>query len=154
MSINQSLLNLPGQWSGPNRLWLEPGTPVRISDTTAAIRLAAGERFLVIQYTWADEGKPQDGLLMVDIEDDETPRAASWIDSWHLTGAIMQFKVESAGDGILALHGSYPASEGPDWGWRIEIHPQSTDRFDLRMFNITPDGQEMLAVQAEYSRKV
>ena len=38
-----------------------------------------------------------------------------------------------------------PTPPRPDWGWRIEIHPAVADGFQLRMYNITPDGEEALA---------
>ena len=57
MSVPASLLQLAGNWTGLNRLWLSPSEPVCISDTTATLTLTAQGRFLAIRYTWADEGQ-------------------------------------------------------------------------------------------------
>jgi hypothetical protein len=53
---------------------------------------------------------------------------------------------------MVVVRGSYPAPTGPDWGWRIELDLRLADQLQMRMVNITPDGQEMLAVQAVYAR--
>lgn len=56
-------------------------------------------------------------------------------------------------DGVASVQGRYAAPPGPDWGWRITLTPSSDAAFVLRMFNITPDGTEMLAVEAPYTRR-
>jgi hypothetical protein len=48
--------------------------------------------------------------------------------------------------------GSYAAPPGPDWGWRITIRSASPAEFQIVMHNISPDGQEDLAVQIDYAR--
>lgn len=65
MSARQRIGELAGNWSGDNRLWLMPTDPTRESKTTARVELAAGGGFVLIRYDWADEGKPQDGALIV-----------------------------------------------------------------------------------------
>jgi hypothetical protein len=49
---------------------------------------------------------------------------------------------------FLAATGRYAAPPGPDWGWRIELVGEGPDVLVLRMLNITPDGEEALAVEA------
>ncbi len=61
-------------------------------------------------------------------------------------------------DGAARVKGSYAAPPGPDWGWRITIKPPinapgSGESFRMTMHNITPDGEEMLAVEAAYTRQ-
>jgi hypothetical protein len=65
--------------------------------------------------------------------------------------AIMNFTGTCDEQGTVRVLGSYAAPPGPDWGWRIEIEP-AAGSWTLRMFNITPDGQEVLAVEATLSR--
>jgi Protein of unknown function (DUF1579) len=50
------------------------------------------------------------------------------------------------------VRGSYAAPPGPDWGWRTVIETAGTDSFRMVMHNVSPDGQEYLAVDAEYHR--
>jgi hypothetical protein len=51
----------------------------------------------------------------------------------------------------ISVRGSYAAPPGPDWGWRIEITPDNNRKLRIVMFNIQPDGQEALAVEASYN---
>lgn len=54
--------------------------------------------------------------------------------------------------GVVSLRGSYPAPPGPDWGWRIELENHERASLVMRMINISPEGQEALAVLAQYER--
>ena len=46
------------------------------------------------------------------------------------------------------------APSSPDWGWRIELEVTELDEFEMRMYNISPQGEEELAVQARYDRSI
>jgi hypothetical protein len=58
----------------------------------------------------------------------------------------------TGGGGVVSLRGSYAAPPGPDWSWRIEIEAEGVSFLLVRMFNITPLGEEALAVLARYER--
>lgn len=75
-----------------------------------------------------------------------------WIDSWHTGGQFMTFRGEARPEGSISALGSYSAPPGPDWGWRIVLAGQSDGEIRIRMYNISPEGDEALAVEAEYSR--
>ena len=142
-----------GQWAGINRLWLSPNDPVRESETTAAIALAALGAFTTIRYSWAEGGKPQDGLLIVRNAAQPGEDAMVWIDSWHTGGEFMPFRGVHADDGHISAVGAYAAPPGPDWGWRIELAAGTGETLRILMYNITPDGDEALAVEARYARR-
>ena len=55
-------------------------------------------------------------------------------------------------DGSITVHGTYAAPPGPDWGWRIDLLPGNGSALRMVMYNITPDGQEVVAVEADYTR--
>ncbi len=152
MTAPALLAALVGQWHGTNNLWLAPDQPARISESTATIRLAANGHFAVIEYAWADEGRAQDGLLMVGQESPSAAVTAAWVDSWHMGDKIMHCRGTVGSQGAVSVQGAYAAPPGPDWGWRISIRPETDHRFAFEMFNITPDGQEALAVQVGYAR--
>ena len=61
----------------------------------------------------------------------------------------MPFETEAEGKNALSLLGSYAAPPGPDWGWRIVLEPLS-ETLQIRMDNITPDGEDLPAVEATY----
>ena len=151
MTVPTSLLPLEGNWQGTNKLWLDPTKPARESAGTAVLRLIAQGKFAILQYTWADAGQPQDGVLIFGAEQDQV--SASWVDSWHMQHKMMHCAGQVKTDGTVWVRGSYAAPPGPDWGWKIAIQPLPSDQFRLIMHNISPDGEEMLAVEVIYSRQ-
>ena len=62
--------------------------------------------------------------------------------------------VGHATDGSAEFSGFYAAPPGPDWGWRIVIRSVSPNELTIVMHNISPEGQEDLAVQIDYARSV
>jgi hypothetical protein len=66
--------------------------------------------------------------------------------------AVMALEGAAAGADAVTLRGSYAAPPGPDWGWRIDLRPQGGDDLRMVMFNVTPEGQEELAVEAVYGQ--
>ena len=53
---------------------------------------------------------------------------------------------------LLTVRGSYRAPPGPDWGWKISLTPDLEGRVRIVMHNVSPAGEEHLAVEAEYTR--
>ena len=49
---------------------------------------------------------------------------------------------------------SYPAGEGPDWGWRLRVclRTMGPERLVLQMTNVTPWGEEARAVRMTCER--
>lgn len=151
MSLTDSMRGLTGAWKGTKRLWLHPGAPVKESTCVATVSLAANGRFLHVGYTWQEDGLQQ-GVLIIGIQKDGKTVGAAWIDSWHNGDLIMDLTGSVDTEGALDVRGSYPAPPGPDWGWRIKVRAVDATRWELRMYNITPDGQEADAVEIIFSR--
>lgn len=152
MNVRTQLSSLVGEWTGTNRVWLMPGEPVRESATAVSIALAARDGFVTFGYTWADEGQPQDGLLIVRNAPEPGGIDMVWLDSWHTGGQFMVFRGEADRDGRISALTSYPAPPGPDWGWRIELAAETADELIICMYNIPPGENEMLAVEARCTR--
>jgi len=146
MTLSELLTPSAGAWTGSNRLWMMPGSDAEESAATATVSFSGQGKFAELRYTWSTEGDPEDGLIVL-----RGGVQAVWGDSWHTPDGFYLWNGEIL-DCVVVVRGSYPAPTGPDWGWRIEIDARQTDRLRLSMFNITPDGEEMLAVQAVYSR--
>lgn len=153
MSVPVTLRDLVGTWTGENKLWFMPDAPVHESATSATIRTVAGDRYLVIDYTWSHDGTGHDGHLVVRLADDLDPSDMVWVDSFHQSASIMRLAGEAKSATTVTARGSYPAPTGPDWGWKIAVAAEASDRYVMRMWNITPDGQEALAVEAVYRRE-
>ena len=151
MAVPKELAALAGEWSATSRLWLSPEEPARESASAATASLVANGKFLVLRYTWT-EGGPQEGLIVLGIAADGARASASWVDSWHMGHAMMACEGSLQGDAV-SVKGTYPAPPGPDWGWWIAIEPRGSDAFRFTMFNITPEGEEQPAVDAEYARR-
>ncbi|MGZ8493366.1 MAG: DUF1579 family protein [Gemmatirosa sp.] len=147
------LAPLAGRWQGTNRLvlpWTTP--PENDSEATAEIARVAGGRFTTVRYTWAHEGKPCEGFLLVGREPKGNVAHASWVDSWHQSARPLTCVGTVGDDGAIDVRGSYPAPEGPDWGWRIVVHAPDDAHFHITMYNVEPDGEESLAVESRYVR--
>jgi hypothetical protein len=144
---------LLGDWTGNNLLrlsWLPD--PDHHSPSTMSVTRAANGHFLVFTYTWVYEGEPQEGWLLVGNNNEQEQATAAFVDSWHMNGKVMACQGTVGEDSVISLLGSYEAPPGPDWGWRIVITPGEGETLGMTMYNITPDGQEDLAVQADYTR--
>lgn len=152
MSVPSEWQSMVGEWSGDNRLWLSPEDPVRTSVTTARLALTARGRFLSVRYTWAEGGKEQEGELLIGLHPKTGEVTGAWVDSWHNGDRLMPLRGRAREDGVLAAAGTYPAPPDPDWGWRIELEATAADAFEMRMYNLTPDGEEAPAVSARYAR--
>jgi hypothetical protein len=65
---------------------------------------------------------------------------------------VMACQGSAQDGGTLSVRGSYAAPPGPDWGWKIDISPDSGQRIRISHFNIDPDGKEHPAVIGLNSR--
>ena len=152
MTLNEIKNDLIGVWAGENLLRLSWQTPSDFhsrGELTAAT--AIKEKFLSVSYLWSHEDTPHEGLILLGYDADTATVNAAWIDSWHsntkplvLSGTISEHKT-------IDLRGTYEVPNHPDWGWRIVITPAEND-LRMTMYNITPESEEDLAVQADYKR--
>lgn len=150
MGIPKELELLAGNFTGHNKVWLKPGTEGQFSETTALVVPVVNSKFLRIEYDWAIEGKPQEGSLHIG-QVHEVIHAV-WMDSWHNGDVMMVCRGSVDQKGSINVNGKYSAPSGPDWGWRIELTAMESSGFSIRMYNIQPDGDEALAVEALYAR--
>lgn len=153
MSIPEKLKGLVGAWAGNNRLHLgdwHPVKPIHDSDGTASVRERIGGQFLEIAYTWEHEEKSCEGLLILGGDNKTDAVNAFWTDSWHMAHQLIQCSGTQV-DGNVSVKGSYRVEGHPEWGWRTEIIP-GTDEFKYNMYNISPEGEEFIALEMELKR--
>lgn len=141
-----------GGWRGVNRLQ-DPhtGAPDDSAGSAVVTTLLEG-RFVRMDYSWAYQGTDQEGSLLIGYQSDRARVTAHWIDSWHMSDGVMPCEGRVEPDGSVVVRGSYVAPPDQDWGWRIELKPADTSTLTLTMYNITPKGEEALAVEARYER--
>lgn len=154
MSRLQSLEQLVGRWTGTSCLW-RPWLPSPESESASAavVALAARGKFITIAYTWDLDGEEQEGFILLGREAKGSAVHASWVDSWHMSDKPMTCVGGMDDAGALAVLGSYAAPPGPDWGWRTVIARTGENSFEIVMYNVTPDGQETIAVRSRYERQ-
>ena len=139
-----------GDWSGLSRLWLDPSKdPFECTKSTTA-RKIINDQSLELNYLWSLEGENQSGKLIITFSDDGKANA-SWLDSWHMAHQMMHLE-GSFTESDVTLLGGYAAPPGPDWGWSIKIELNDSSQWTFKMFNITPDGESSLAVQADFKQ--
>jgi hypothetical protein len=153
----EALAGLAGEWTATYQL---RGDPSFDSDTPshATVTPILGGRFIRIDYTWDEddflqEKGPQQGSLQVGFEAELAPGVATvaWVDSWHNGPKMQVWPGRLLDTGGVDVRGVYSAPGDPEWGWRTVLEPAG-DGWTMTMFNITPDGEEALAVRAEYRR--
>jgi hypothetical protein len=151
MKALEAFLKCAGRWVGTSRLQ-DPhsGSPDE-SPSTVTLTPVLGGRFVRMDYDWAYRGSPQQGSLLIGHEADVAAVTAHWVDTWHMGDKVMACRGLAEPNGVISVLGSYAAPPGPDWGWRTVITP-AEESLRLVMYNITPEGQEELAVAAEYAR--
>lgn len=152
MAVPEKLAACGGSWSGTNRLQDPNANAPEDSPSTLVLTPILKNRFLRLDYTWGYQGDPQEGSLWIGGDKKGHEVTAHWIDTWHMSHGVMACRGTVREDGSISVRGSYAAPPGPDWGWRIDVHPGDGRTLRVVMFNVTPEGQEDLAVEASYQR--
>jgi hypothetical protein len=159
MASLDRLAALAGTWLATYQLRGDPSFESD-SPSTASVTPVLGGRFVRIDYTWDEndvlqENGPQEGSLLVghDPSTDPPETTVVWVDSWHNKDRMLISEGSLLENGGVDVRGSTPGYEGgPDWGWRTRLEPEP-DGWTVTMWVITPEGEEGLAVQAEYRRR-
>lgn len=154
MNLPENFQQLAGNWSGINRLhlpWIEDA-PLKESKSEASVKTVAGKNYVQIEYDWVFDGQKQDGVLMFGFEKNSEIVNAVWIDSWHQTADFMPSKGKGKNRKIT-FKGFYKVPDHPDWCWRTDVEIESKDSFKIIMYNVSPEGNESLAVEMFFSRK-
>jgi hypothetical protein len=128
-------------WVGRGELWLDPlGNEALTSDAAIDVSSEA------VEYRWSYEGKPQTGSLAL------RSGGADFTDTFH-SQTVMPCVATSGARALVDVTGSYPAGEGPEWGWRIMLALRPSGELVLQMTNIAPWGEECRAVRMICTRK-
>jgi hypothetical protein len=142
---------LAGAWKATDRLRGDPSFEGD-SPSTATVTPMLGDQFVRIDYRWAQGTEPQDGVMLIGHEPASGIVTVAWMDTWHNGDRMMVCTGTASPDGGIDVRGTYPAGPGsPDWGWRTVISLEAAG-WTMTMFNVTPDGDEALAVEAVYRR--
>ena len=150
--VHRRLAGMAGDWEGRFRLWFEPGKPADDSVQRGRIRLVGGGRFLLHEYEGHCSGEPFEGVALWAYHLDENAFECAWGESFG-TGTSIMFSAGRVDDGRFRALGSYAEGQGGErWGWRTELSQPDPEHLNIRMFNISPAGDEALAVEVNYTR--
>ena len=169
MKIVEFLAPFTGSWQGHNRLRFMPTDEYQESVSAATVAVTAKD-FVTIEYTWSHEGQPQNGLLLLgsgpaggeataageappsDSDASGAGATAVWVDSFHAAPQWLTLS-GTIDDGVVRLACTYPAPEGPDWGWQIHIEPGAGNGGRITMHNVVPGHDPYQVVEATYRRQ-
>jgi len=154
MAVPKAVIAMEGSWKGSSKLNL-PEDPavdnVFESGSTLQVESDPLRAFARVAYTWEHDGQWHQGVLLVCGSEASDTVTGAWADSWHQNSSVLQV----AGTGIagdrVSLTGAYSVEGYSDWGWRIDLG-LAGEVLELRMTNISPEGDEYWAVQADYER--
>jgi hypothetical protein len=107
MEKYSAIENWLGNWSGKNQLLHKADE--YISGSSAQVALIGQGHFVSIQYTWAIEDEPQDGLIVFHGGVNRQLPRSFWLDYWHSNNEIMLCSTTSNEPGQISLVGSYAA---------------------------------------------
>jgi hypothetical protein len=107
----------------------------------------AGDANAAGEATAAGEGPPSDS------DASGTGATAVWVDSFHAAPQWLTLSGTIDDDGVVRLACTYPAPEGPDWGWQIHVEPGSGNGGRITMHNLVPGYDPYQVVEATYRRQ-
>jgi hypothetical protein len=146
------LQRLVGTYTGRARLWFEPGEPRDDEPATCGATPLLGNRFVRLEYSTRIGGEDQTGSATVGCVLDRSMWQIAWVDTFH-TGLTIMFLEGPYEPGATKVdtRTTYSVGDGPAWGWRTALEPTG-DGIVVQHFNVTPDGDEMLAVDMACTR--
>jgi hypothetical protein len=149
---HERLADLIGTWEGPVKTWFDPDSPVKEARYKATFRAVAEGHAIVQEYESSLDGEPFAGFALFAYDDTRKKLVVDWVDSFH-SAAPMHSEGDVRRESLVDVLGSYAAGD-QTWGWRTVLQLVSPDDLVYRAYNIFPDGQEYLGVEASLTRQV
>lgn len=145
------LIACAGSWQGTNQLQNPNTGEPEVSPSHLTVTPILKESFVRLDYDWGYRDTPQEGSLLVGLQDEAAEYTGHWVDTWHMSHRVMVCRGKAEPSADISVQGSFAAPSGPDWGWRIDIRPQAGERLRLVMHSLSPKGKDYLAVEADYT---
>jgi hypothetical protein len=151
--FHKGMMQLEGKWKGTNRVWFEPDHPIDTASISGTFTSILGGRFLEWQYTSAFQDTPIEGKMLFGLYLKLSTYELNWVDTFH-TGTFMMYASGNVQDNVFNATGHYVAGENNEqtWGWRTTLEIISNTEIIIRAYNITPEGEEQLALQYDLKR--
>ena len=142
-----------GSWTGTTRTWLEPGELVDESKTEGTVRAVLDGRFVVHEYVGTLMGSPMKGQAILGFELDRDRFVCAWVDSAHMTTAVMLLVGGTGVRDEVSILGSYDVPGDVPWGWRMTFDASSTRELVVSHYNLPPEAPAYLGVETRYVRR-
>jgi hypothetical protein len=146
----EKLQRLLGNWEGITSTWFEPGKPAVEETNRGTFKVGVNENFVVYEYESTLQGSPFKGMAMYGYDAAQKKFQSSWVDSFHMGGAIMFSEGESTESGFSII-GSY-LYESVRYNWRTNLEIVNDDEITLTSYYISLEGEESKAVETVYKR--
>lgn len=153
MAVPKSIHDAKGLWKGISRLnlpYLPEDQRVSESPSELHVDLDKHDAYATIAYTWAHDGKPQEGTMILAMDGGTKAVEIGWVDSWHQSAAVMHLKGKEEDGGAVRTKGDWAAGD-ETWGWSVDLDVND-GTLTLSMDVFTPKGEREWAVKATYKR--
>ncbi len=152
MATNALFRNLIGKWSGICKTWFEPDKLSDESIVHGEFTFVLGSSFLRHVYSGEIQGKPRNGEELIALNSVTEQYEVNWIDDFHMNYAML-FSQGPATPTGFSVTGEYGVElNQPKWGWRTQYDLQNRDSLTITSYNISPDGEESIALEVKYKR--
>jgi hypothetical protein len=141
---------LLGAWKGETKTWFDPNSKAENGTIEAQFRKIVGDLFIEEVYKGTIGEKAHEGRRIFGTDTRLQETTCYWMDTFH-TGATAMYCRGSSAHQFVSVQGHYFAGEDK-WGWRMEFRSLSTDKLEMKHFNIWPDGKTDLAVESILTR--
>ncbi len=151
---NHKLLEpLIGSWNVFTKFQMGPDVPMDSSTGTSECKWILGGRFVSEEVTGDIGGMPFHGLGLTGYDNYKQKFFNIWMDEMSTTYMISTGAVDSSGK-IFTLTGTYEdyLTGGKVKLFKMVTHIISADKHVNAMYDIAPDGKELLTFEATYTR--
>jgi hypothetical protein len=150
---HQALSPMVGSFDVKMTMWHAPDTPGEEVTATSESRWVLGGRWVEQKFNGSVMGQPYEGLGYTGYDNMEEQYVATWMDSMSTYMMTMTGKASADGkkfsfSGMMpdpALGKSVPLDD--------EIVVVSPNRFEARMYSVTPEGKRYKMMEFIYTRK-
>jgi hypothetical protein len=150
MTMLKKMNRFLGDWEGPVETWFEPNTPSHPGLIKSKFTPILGGLFIQEEYAGQIGAKNHNGIRILGVDQNLTQATCYWMDTFH-TGLTAMLCTGDWVDDRLVVRGHYFGGD-EKWGWRTEFRLQDDNHLTILQYNITPDGEESLAVKCELNK--